>query len=274
MQGQACRLVAIGSKPGARFTCSRQQLRTTAHEIRSLGLQMVVGFWRTRANQLNDASGFSEWTSLEPSRDSTDMVWVYISKTEKQAELLRRLDSEGRDRELGLLFGYPDCCTKSFSKLARAGDPVLETYGPRATASWPMNVSLFCTGLAVLEHVPCSSDCRASLALANEYLRCLLEMDRQRVTTLHQKLSALVLHTRDSGIAAVQVDGDIFSEAGAIVREITALSSPDCTLGSMIHKGAQLLLDDHNKEDRALLSIDRHSVLLPMLGLFDFSREA
>ena len=90
-----------------------------------------------------------------------------------------------RHRELGALYGYPDCCVQAFSdahlevllRLApRVGDNLVAIVraAERSVAFEPLLDTLdggaFASQRSPLRHLPCRFDCPASVALANQLL--------------------------------------------------------------------------------------------------------
>lgn len=87
----------------------------------------------------------------------------------KAAEL--DLSNRPHERELGAIFGYPECCCK---KIAKIGEMHIDEYenellkGVFNEEFHLINTSKYRQGYAFISHVPCTSDCQASLKIAKE----------------------------------------------------------------------------------------------------------
>ena len=84
-------------------------------------------------------------------------------------ELDRR--AEPHELELGLALSYPRCCC---DRIASIGESNIDSHATRV-AQWPftgpftrINPSGYESGLALISHLPCSPECRVSLAIANK----------------------------------------------------------------------------------------------------------
>lgn len=73
--------------------------------------------------------------------------------------------------ELGVALGYPLCCCKCVAALGESNIDLRAS----EIASWPfthpyhrINPAGYESGLALISHLPCSSDCRPSLEIANK----------------------------------------------------------------------------------------------------------
>ena len=84
-------------------------------------------------------------------------------------ELDRR--TEPHELELGVALGYPRCCCE---RIASIGESNIDSYASQV-AQWPfrgpftrINPSGYESGLALISHLPCSPECRESLAIAEK----------------------------------------------------------------------------------------------------------
>ncbi len=115
---------------------------------------------------------------LEDPREG--MIFVYISKDEKEASLASYYELISNDRDLGLILGYPSCCVDFFCKNFKAQKADLQLPATNAFT----NLTKRDQDLVILSHFPCQSDCEKSIILAKKYLDVLKNVDRKRVEEL------------------------------------------------------------------------------------------
>jgi|ERR1051325_8428199 hypothetical protein len=79
--------------------------------------------------------------------------------------------TQPHELELGLALDYPRCCCE---RIASIGEANIDSHAARV-AQWPfkgpftrINPSGYESGLALISHLPCSPECRASLAIAEK----------------------------------------------------------------------------------------------------------
>ena len=99
--------------------------------------------------------------------------FIFISPDQSLATEIITLDQSTKKHEykLGLLFGYPKCCTK---KIAEIGEHYIDDYEDKiCSATFEaffclINPENYRKGTAFISHVPCSSSCFHSLHIAQQ----------------------------------------------------------------------------------------------------------
>jgi hypothetical protein len=110
---------------------------------------------------------------------------------------------------LGIVLGYPACCTTAFTERwasavqhARgelADDTVRASSAP--PYDWRLNVFARYFGDALIEHFPCSFSCAPSLDLAQRYAAALVRHEPKSYELLHSSLRTPVLSSAQ-GVAS------------------------------------------------------------------------
>lgn len=95
-----------------------------------------------------------------------------VARDVKVAEEILNLDQsrEPHEQLLGLLLGYPKCCSDFIASIGESGIDVIEQQITQWNFSGDfklINPSNYLTGTSLICHLPCSSSCQPSLDLAN-----------------------------------------------------------------------------------------------------------
>ena len=118
---------------------------------------------KSRFKVLLDAEGLDEERKMSliysnkglriPEDDQrAGMFFVYISKNEEKAYLASYYELVGNDSDLGLLLGYPKCCTEFFCNKFSAKNTNLELDAVNAFT----NLSKRDEDCVILSHFPCN----------------------------------------------------------------------------------------------------------------------
>jgi hypothetical protein len=112
--------------------------------------------------------------------DKKGMILIYISKSEQLANLASYYELINNHEMLGLLLGYPSCCTNYFVNNFSENNP-----NPEIISKNPyLDISKRNLDQAIISHFPCSSDCQESVKLAQQYLRILKKVVPERFQEL------------------------------------------------------------------------------------------
>lgn len=100
--------------------------------------------------------------------------FMYISKNYLIAWLAKVIDNSTWNHTLllGLIFGYPRCCSK---KVASIGENNIDNYEKELLMNNKFNAPFdiinpqgYTNGYSLISHIPCCSKCRKSLKIANK----------------------------------------------------------------------------------------------------------
>ncbi len=137
---------------------------------------------------LADNEAYSNKGIRIPLQDSRQgMIFVYISKSERDAHLACYYELTEDHRKLGEVLGYPDCCVEFFCRQfsEQNTNPQLPP-----TNLWT-NLSQRDKDMVILSHFPCRSDCPQSIELGKKYLKVIQQEDSQRAEELQDNLAIL-----------------------------------------------------------------------------------
>jgi hypothetical protein len=141
--------------------------------------------------------------------------------------------------ELGVLLGYPSCCTEAYLTQAEQGESAsfsrLFRVGPHRGGHAGNN--LFVLSHALISHFPCSLTCEASATLARATWSRLAEQEPERADAVAQLLCApitvwdryrfIVDHPTHGPLAPHQIDGHpLLLTHGPLHEFVAALDAP------------------------------------------------
>lgn len=137
--------------------------------VRVDALGLVAGRPAIRFPMDGDRGRVRDWCLTRGLSFAQDEEFIVISTTDADSVLEVDRSSRPHVLELGLMLGYPRCCA---SLAERAGEGCIDLLAIRSSdwylpGEWKLtDTSGYHHGSAFLSHVPCSSRCQASLALA------------------------------------------------------------------------------------------------------------
>lgn len=162
----------------------------------------AFGLITTPVRYVGKWEGFSHKT-IEPEKGKPKNVSVVISKRLESAIEFREAYENSDNATQGELLGFPKCCIQSFRDTWEEGyvDPIWQiamntrgvttfsdsSYEQKAvieTAHPYSNPLLRYIGLRVGFHIPCSFDCKETIALSEERMQLAEEKDRKVLTAL------------------------------------------------------------------------------------------
>ena len=133
--------------------------------------------------------------------------FVYASKDEEKAEKAKELEKDNKHTELGILLGYPRCCSEFFEnnfeeESKKQNDFTLRTLKNSDGFQFPfyLNIAARHFDLALLSHFPCSFNCKDSIQIAKRYLETVGKHDKQAAEIIEGMLKGAVIYTETNGV--------------------------------------------------------------------------
>ena len=150
---------------------------------------------------VRDSGGVRElakWCALAGLFWSADTDgYVSIGPSREIADRILEVDHrfEPHERELGIMLGYPPCCCDC---IAEFGENMIDQRVSEA-AGWQYSGKFrrirsadYAAGISLISHIPCSAECRASLAVANKTVLFIFH-HRQEALLHRLRVSPLLL---------------------------------------------------------------------------------
>jgi len=248
-----------GLKKALRLSIKDSKLRDTLSVISLFGLRSYVHPLKFlpigHGGGVSRVNYFSDIVEMNDKRHG--LCLVYVSQDDRLAKLTFLLDFFHDHYALGLLLGYPPCCSRFFKNNWKhvsggSGDLVLSAL--KRTASSPPypfvvnNLLTYINNDALLSHFICRYDCEHSKKLGLEVHSMLSELFLQKGKDLAYTLTQPVLYTVSQGVF-------LFSKARI----------EDYTVN---YKGMEVIASDRNSQ---LFRVVRNSNRIKYDGVGRFS---
>ncbi len=156
-----------------------------------------------------DKEKFYSDKGIRVSIDSTDKgyLFCYISKNKEMAEKTKELEKNNKHKELGILLGYPECCSEFFEQhhkeeSEKQNDFTLATLQNSNGFQFPFytNIAVRHFDVCLLGHFPCNFDCSPSIELAKKHLDVIKKYSKESAEIIEGMLKGAVVYTRTNGI--------------------------------------------------------------------------
>lgn len=112
------------------------------------------------------------------------MFFVYLSLDEYKAWQASYFEFQSKDKELGLILGYPSCCVDFFCKRFSEANPNLQL----KPTNMFTNLTKRGQDCVLLSHFPCSSDCSESITIGKKYFQLIQKWNSDRAAQLQKEL--------------------------------------------------------------------------------------
>ena len=239
----ALRLVLYGAKPMALISGPENLMVSLRQWAIARGLQGILspykylpvsdkykgGYVNLTREGIFEGDRTEIYRSLLISRDEDRLICGWLSLY------------FGWHRFLGLLLGYPDCCTQVFEKnwdravSAHNGDPTWITLENSRFPpfDWRLNVIARYFSFQIIDHFPCHFRCKESVMIAQKYMSFLNAYEPEYASSLKVTLSHPILYTENNGVfifpeARVIQSGDYqylhYNPQSVIMTSFTQLS--------------------------------------------------
>ncbi|MBU7048092.1 MAG: DUF483 domain-containing protein [Theionarchaea archaeon] len=134
------------------------------------------------------------------------MFYAYLSEAKDIAKESKYSDAVGEDAFLGELLGYPGCCIKFFDNYKRIACEkqmdlaVFHLDGEVREYSFYNNYVLRYFDISLINHFPCSLDCKHSQNIAKKNLSFLKKNFPKVAESFEKELKSFVIYTENRGI--------------------------------------------------------------------------
>lgn len=184
-KAQEILLLVAGLKPVVRQGFYEYELPQVEQFCKENEIYLVKSGFKVH---LADGSNYSNKGIRLPVTDlRPGMFFVYLSLDQYKAWQASHFEAAGKDKELGLLLGYPGCCVDFFCKRFSEQNPNLQL----KPTNMFTNLTKRAADQVLLSHFPCNSDCVGSIALGKKYLGLIRKWDRERAEELEKELLLL-----------------------------------------------------------------------------------
>lgn len=132
-----------------------------------------------------------------------------LTQTYEDGQKFKKAENEGDHKTIGSLLGYPECCSKYFTKNFPINyDPIwLERKG-KITGYPECNQMLRYFGVRMTSHFSCSPVCEKTKKIGKDWLKVMKEIDKDSAKEVYNLLNGPI--TWDSYHGVVQVETPYF----------------------------------------------------------------
>ena len=164
----ACLTVVRKERAAGRILLDHAKLGAAPAALRSIGLSFHVAPYECVPLAATTPAAYHEARFVPVGGDRRGRAVVYVGIDDDFALGAFHAEAARQNEVLGEMFGYPDCCIRSYGTAAGAGQDrtanAIRSPGPYPHHLNPVAPLLH--GLPLIFHFPCSADCSASLELA------------------------------------------------------------------------------------------------------------
>lgn len=128
-----------------------------------------------------------------------------LTRNYEDGQKFKKAENEGDHKTIGELLGYPECCSKYFTKNFPINyDPIwLGKEGK--TTGWPeCNQMLRYFGARITSHFSCSPACEATRKVGQNWLKVMKEIDKDLAKELYDLLSGPLTWNSYHGVVQVE----------------------------------------------------------------------
>ena len=193
-------------KPAARIMVKDEDREKVFSFFKENGLKYDVSGFKVIKQEEDKA--YSD-KGIKVSIDSIEKgyFFVYVSKDEMKTLEAKRLEEEGRHKELGLALGYPLCCAEFFEEhfeeeSKKNNDFTLRTLkkSDGFEFSFFSNIAARHFDLALLNHFPCNFNCEKSVEMAEKHLEVIEKHDKEMADVIIGMLKGAIIYTETEGV--------------------------------------------------------------------------
>lgn len=196
--------VLENSKSCARILVNEDELRNTINFINKNDLEFSISNFKLK--KINNKDSFYSDKSIKINKDSLEKGYLvlYISKIKELCEKAKAYEGNNMHFELGMVLGYPKCCCEFFAEnfSKKNYDLTLNILKNSKGFEFPFyaNIAARHFDVSLLNHFPCSFDCKFSINIAEENLNIIKGYSKRLSEIFENTMKSAVLYTQDNGI--------------------------------------------------------------------------
>ena len=239
--------VIKGIKPCARILIFEDKLEETKEFLKNQNLFFEVS--KFKVLKQNIQSEFYSDKSIKINKDDKRKghLFLYISKDKNITIDAKNAEENNDHMGLGLLLGYPKCCTEFFSKhfSENKTDLTLKTLenSKGFEFSFLNNICTRHFDVSLLSHFPHSFECTPSLEMAKNNLELINEDSKEIADFFEKMLKCLVIYTGKEGIILARN----FSRNENSISYSSVISTSNSKLYYLVSSKEKLQIENKNK---------------------------
>ena len=191
-------------KPCARIMVHEDKLEQIKQFLQTKGLYFTLSDFKVIKEENARYSNKGKRVPVES--EEKGYYFMYISKEQSKTEQAKQLEAQKKHKELGILLGYPECCSEFFQKHSQnqektTNDYILPAYNNSQGYKFPFHNNIIARyfDYTLLNHFPCNFNCNKSIELAKKHLEIIQKHNPQLVNEIQKILKSVALFTEYSG---------------------------------------------------------------------------
>jgi len=198
--------VLEGIKPAARIMVNEDKKGQIANFLKENNLYYTISNFKIK--KADNEKDYSD-KGIKVPADSSEIgyYFFYISKSKEKTEEARLLEDKNEHKNLGILLGYPECCSEFFERnfpieSKKQNDYTLASLKNSDGFQFPFytNIASRHFDVSLLSHFPCSFNCNDSIELAKKYLELIRKYDKKLADIIEGMSKGAVLYTETKGV--------------------------------------------------------------------------
>ena len=188
-------------KPTARIMVNEDEKDKVFNFFKEKELNYAISDFKV-VKQDKDKAYSDKGVKVPADSDEKGYFFVYVSKDIENAKKAKKAENENNHKGLGILLGYPECCTEFFEnnfeeESKKQNDFTLAALKNSNGFEFPYytNIASRHFDLTLLNHFPCSFNCKHSIELAKKNLEVIRKHDEETVKIIEGMLKGAVLYT-------------------------------------------------------------------------------
>jgi len=195
-----------GVKPVARIMVKEDEKDKILDFLKKKGINYSLSDFKVM-KQDEDKAYSDKAIKIDAASGEKGHFFIYASRDKEKAEKAKELEKDNKHKELGILLGYPRCCSEFFEnnfseESKKQNDFTLRTLKNSDGFQFPFytNIAVRHFDLALLSHFPCCFNCEGSIKIANIHLEAVRKYDKQSAEIIEGMLKGAVIYTETKGV--------------------------------------------------------------------------
>lgn len=136
-----------------------------------------------------------------------DLFYWYgsLTRTYKDGQKFKKAEQNGDHQTIGLMLGYPECCSKYFTKNFPLNyDPIWLNKEGKVAGYAECNQMIRYFGARITSHFSCSPKCEATRRIGQAWFKTMKDIDKKTAEELYDLLSTKIVWNSYHGVVQVE----------------------------------------------------------------------
>lgn len=194
-------------KPVSRILIEENEIPKISNFLKEHNLRSALSDFKIADSIDTNRTYSDQGIKIDRNSNIQGKLSMYVSKSQELAEQAKQLEAKNKHTELGILLGYPKCCSEFFEnnfqiESKRKNDYTLAALRNSNGFSFPFytNIAIRHMDLTLLSHFPCSFTCKHSIKIAKNNLKIIEKYSRRYHNLISDMLKGAVIYTEDNGV--------------------------------------------------------------------------